>query len=428
MHFDLKHISLICVILASLCTLAAIKPALARRFWLYANATMSADRRLAVKVSAEIPYDDMIFLKKKELYEAAYELYLKITDENGDLVETAMLPDRIVVGSYEETRSRKMRSKVTKNFFLEPGGYEIQGILMIKHTHIRIEKKVRIEVPDFLSAGIGVTVPRVFAVPREQAVAFSMLRKGNLQMREGIEEKEYSNFYDFDKQPSLQFEVYAETPVGDSVVCEISYEVVDQNKRQLLYGRRRARVSGTGDSFFLSLIADDWEPGAYKFNVRAVLENPHREANSSLRFTIEFNRAMLGKYFSRTLDILSLIASEEELAHLREAAFEERPKAWAEFWKQRDPTPGTEPNEALEEHLRRVRYVNLHFSSLEPGWRTDRGRVYIKFGEPDQVDTTTDPYMQGEYQIWRYFSYNLAFVFYDRFGLGDYRLIQTNTF
>ncbi|NIO00898.1 MAG: GWxTD domain-containing protein [Candidatus Latescibacteria bacterium] len=135
---------------------------------------------------------------------------------------------------------------------------------------------------------------------------------------------------------------------------------------------------------------------------------------------------MLGKYFDQTMEILALIASSEELEGLKNASFEDRPRAWSEFWRMRDPTPNTEANEALEEHLRRVRYATTHFSSLDSGWKTDRGQVYIKYGEPDQIDTSTDPYLQGEYLIWRYFSNNLVFVFYDRFGLGDYRLIQTS--
>jgi len=88
----------------------------------------------------------------------------------------------------------------------------------------------------------------------------------------------------------------------------------------------------------------------------------------------------------------------------------------------RDPSPGTERNEALDEHLDRIRYVTENFSGNQEGWRTDRGKVYIAYGRPDDIETKIDPQTQGEYQIWHYYIENRTFVFFDRFGLGEYQL------
>ncbi len=397
-----------------------------RGFSLFAHSYMGDDRRPLIKVSAIIPYSNMVFLKKNDLYEASYELYVKILDSKGKLIESAVLRDRVEVGSYEETSSRKKTSKVAKTFQLDPGDYTAEALLAIKNTQLRIPKSVGVEVPDYLSSGVGLSPPRLFTVPRQASSLAAALEGGDFLKGEEVEEKEQTTFFGFERQPAFGFEVYAEERAGKPIPCRLSYEVVDRSKRQLLYGKRKVQISGAGDAFAVTFSVDEWEPGAYIFNVRAALENPPRETTSSLRFTIEFNRAMLGKYFDQTMEILALIASSEELEGLKNASFEDRPRAWSEFWRMRDPTPNTEANEALEEHLRRVRYATTHFSSLDSGWKTDRGQVYIKYGEPDQIDTSTDPYLQGEYLIWRYFSNNLVFVFYDRFGLGDYRLIQTS--
>src|SRR6202034_441218 len=56
-----------------------------------------------------------------------------------------------------------------------------------------------------------------------------------------------------------------------------------------------------------------------------------------------------------------------------------------EFWLRRDPTPGTVGNEFKDEHYRRIAYANEHFASQIPGWKTDRGRIYITFGPPDEI-------------------------------------------
>jgi GWxTD domain-containing protein len=399
-----------------------------RRFSLYAHSYLGDDHRPRVRISANVPYNIMVFLKKNDLYEASYDLYLKLLDDDGKLVESAVLKDHVVVGSYEETDAPNNISKVAKSFVLEPGDYVIEALLVIRNTRIKIPKMIAVKVPNFLSSGVGVSIPRLFVIPREVPPLRPPLRDFRSFENRGLSNNEQNSLFGFDKQLAMSFEVYTESPSTDSIPCEILYEVMDHQERQLLYGKETVRITGSGDPFVVSFAVDEWEPGAYIFKVKAMIDDPLRESISSRSFTVEFNRAMLGKYFSQTLELLSLIASNDELSDLREASFDDRPQEWVEFWKKRDPTPGTNANEALEEHLRRVRHVNTEFGSVEAGWKTDRGRIYIKYGEPDQVETATDPYMQGEYLIWRYYMNNLVFVFYDRFGLGDYQLIRTNTF
>ncbi len=66
---------------------------------------------------------------------------------------------------------------------------------------------------------------------------------------------------------------------------------------------------------------------------------------------------------------------------------EERDQFIEAFWQRRDPTPDTEENEFKEEHYRRIAYANEHFAAGIPGWKTDRGRIYIVFGPADEIDS-----------------------------------------
>ena len=59
---------------------------------------------------------------------------------------------------------------------------------------------------------------------------------------------------------------------------------------------------------------------------------------------------------------------------------EEREQFIEQFWLRRDPTPDTDENEFKEEHYRRIAYANEHYASGIPGWKTDRGRIYIMYG------------------------------------------------
>jgi len=86
-------------------------------------------------------------------------------------------------------------------------------------------------------------------------------------------------------------------------------------------------------------------------------------------------------------DVGPIISQDEENAwkHLR--SNEERERFIEDFWRRRDPDPDTEENEYRESYYERIAYVNEHFSSGIPGYKTDRGRVYLKYGKPDEVDS-----------------------------------------
>jgi hypothetical protein len=57
-------------------------------------------------------------------------------------------------------------------------------------------------------------------------------------------------------------------------------------------------------------------------------------------------------------------------------------------------------------------------------WRSDRGRIYVRFGEPDKIEQVSDQYDRGEYEIWRYYGLDRVFVFYAQSVGGDYRLVE----
>ena len=85
-------------------------------------------------------------------------------------------------------------------------------------------------------------------------------------------------------------------------------------------------------------------------------------------------------------DVAYIITDEERAAFKRLQNDEEREQFIENFWLRRDPTPDTVENEFKEEHYRRIQYANDHFASGIPGWKTDRGRIYIVYGPPDERD------------------------------------------
>ena len=86
-------------------------------------------------------------------------------------------------------------------------------------------------------------------------------------------------------------------------------------------------------------------------------------------------------------DVRWIITSEEMSAFKQLSNDEERDAFIEQFWLRRDPTPDTPENEYKEEHYRRIAYANEHFAAGVAGWRTDRGRIYIAYGPPDQIES-----------------------------------------
>ena len=98
------------------------------------------------------------------------------------------------------------------------------------------------------------------------------------------------------------------------------------------------------------------------------------------------------------------------------------------FWRMKDPNPVTEVNEYVEEIKNRIRYSNAYFTHYQQGWTTDRGRIYIKYGEPYEkgkdLTSGTSRFPNKSYEIWKYrVSENMTYIFIDSQGYGNFRLI-----
>jgi len=139
-------------------------------------------------------------------------------------------------------------------------------------------------------------------------------------------------------------------------------------------------------------------------------------------------------------DVLYIITDEERTAFKRLATDEEREQFIEQFWLRRDPSPDSQENEFKEEHYRRIAYANERYASGIPGWKTDRGRIYITFGPPDEIEshpsggTYERPFEEGggttstfPFEKWRYrwiqdIGSDIMIEFVDPTMTGEYRM------
>ncbi len=137
-------------------------------------------------------------------------------------------------------------------------------------------------------------------------------------------------------------------------------------------------------------------------------------------------------------DVTYIISDEERKAFKNLSNDEERDAFIENFWLRRNPNPDSPDNEFREEHYRRIAYANEHFAAGKPGWKTDRGHIYIAFGAPDSIDahpsggTYQRPMEEGggststfPFEVWHYrylegVGENVDLEFVDTCQCGDY--------
>ncbi len=147
------------------------------------------------------------------------------------------------------------------------------------------------------------------------------------------------------------------------------------------------------------------------------------------------------RYYKKWLDeeVLYIISPQEADVFGKLTTPEEKDNFIEQFWRRRDSDPGTSFNEFKEEHYRRIAYANERFSSGKRGWRTDRGRIYIIHGPPDEtiyhqggnyvtsVPEGNNTITAWPFESWRYrhlptIGQNVELEFVDKSGTGEFKL------
>jgi GWxTD domain-containing protein len=168
---------------------------------------------------------------------------------------------------------------------------------------------------------------------------------------------------------------------------------------------------------------------------KPMTEKQRRKKEEKLRKELE---TPYKKWLSE--DVGYIITDEERKAFKRLSTDDEREQFIEQFWLRRDPTPDTEENEFKEEHYRRIAYANERFASGIPGWKTDRGRIYIVYGPPDEIDdhssggtydrpieegggtTSTFPFIDWTYRYIEGVGSNVKIEFVDPTLTGEFRM------
>jgi len=153
----------------------------------------------------------------------------------------------------------------------------------------------------------------------------------------------------------------------------------------------------------------------------------------------EMKKEIHGAYRTWLEQDVAYIISDEERKAFKSLSNDEEREAFIEnFWLRRNPNPDSPENEFRDEHYRRIQYANDHFAAGKPGWKTDRGHIYISFGKPDSIEshpsggsynrpieecggeTSTFPFETWHYRYLEGVGDNIDIEFVDTCQCGDY--------
>jgi GWxTD domain-containing protein len=379
-----------------------------------------------VRIDYRMGRTELLFQRGPAGYGAAYQLRVIFFSGKGNRQVTGDAFSRqLRVASYAETRVRGQDIVDQVTFQVPPGRYRIQVYL----TDLIAER----------TSGTAFD----FEVPKqtEEQVWLSDLSLGIAGDGEAVPEGTPD---DVAPNPSRRYAenvgrivalgeiVDRRTAPADSAF-RLHWTVADDFGSRLAERDTTLRRSGSRTAYRLKPGLPALVAGSYRIIVELRLPaapGAKKRQDTILRqskgFEVEVSRLTAGAETRGSLEVLRYVATDQEVNEMSRLASEkERAEYWDLFWKRRDPTPDTSRNEEQEEFYKRVRYADQHFGTAGPGWKTDMGRTYIRYGPPDEVDRRPFNFDRPSEEIWYYYRDKWTFVFVDREGFGRYELVQT---
>ncbi|GEM_PF-2116088 len=188
-------------------------------------------------------------------------------------------------------------------------------------------------------------------------------------------------------------------------------------KNRVVYKQKTNLTKQTDTLFFVK----DLYGGKYLLRVEYI------EDNKIINFLttevlIKFSFLKSEIEYQDMINALSYIAKWDELDKLKNVSKENREKEWNNFWLKQLSNPSITMGIGYNEFFERYNYANKNFSGFKKGYKTDFGRIYIIYGQPDEIEKHPFDKDSKPYEIWYYYGKNLNFVFIDINGYGEYVL------
>lgn len=382
-------------------------------------------------VYADVPYQSLRFLARTGGFEASYVVTAEVQRLADDGTVAGLVASRtwtrdVTVASYDETTSATADRSV-QAITAEPGRYVVEVTLEDGASGRTFGHEIGAVVRD-MSGAVVMSDPLLLDAYDADSGRFEPNIGGTISTEQEA------------------FTVYYELFANASADLWVTYAVTDRSRLgdrpsfSALLGLAPRQREDVGVPFLtteelevpagltpaaLRIPTEGLQVGDYALTIRLEDEAGDVVAEAERPFTIRWMGldAQIAD-LDQAIAQLRYVAKDREINAIRNApSYEEKARLFQEFWERRDPTPSTSRNEQMEAYYYRVAYANQRYSRLrDAGWITDRGEVYIRFGEPDHVEDRPFNYSTQPYQVWFYYRHGRQFIFVDE-GVGDYQLL-----
>ncbi|MBA2565042.1 MAG: GWxTD domain-containing protein [Gemmatimonadetes bacterium] len=364
------------------------------------------------------------FVKEDDGYRAAYEVELRIRGDRGSFRNTWR--EEVRVRSFDETIVDRETVVFQSEFGLLPGTYDLDLEVRDRQSGQTGKVETALEVPAMgaPASGYALTEPVLLRY-------FTPAGDG------GREHVLFPSHYYSTSPQEVPFfvEIY---PGAEARVRPAKLVATVAPERE---GVAAAPLSttpidvpspeggGSTTRIYGNVPGQGMEAGVYRLTVSLQDASGATLAESFTRLSLSAVTQWVEKNWEEAVEMVSYEANEDEREDLEKAPAGSRIDAWNDFWSVRDPVPATPANEAFETYFQRIATANASFGSkLRPGWKSDRGRVYVAFGPPN--DVIRRPVNSGSFplEVWTYDVPGFQIAFEDRIGFGNYQMANPGTF
>ena len=368
--------------------------------------TSTADSTL-VLVALSMPNRSLTFAGSGDRQEAGYTVITEAR-QSGAVVQRREARETVRVASFRET-TRGDESVIFQQFMtLSPGDYELAVVVRDAGSARSGAYELPSSVPRLSASAVAPPVIAYEATPRTNADSLPQL----------VANPRATIVFGRD----TLVPVYIEQSTSTAVPTEATLSVLSQ-EGSVLWSDTISLQSGSGVAGGLGQVPATRFGVGHFWLTTAPLTGaaPAVRVPLFISFGDEWGIAPL----EEMLSYLRYFADGSQLRPLQDAVPESRASAWMTFWRETDPDPQTTEHEALRDYFRRLVTANERFREEGgAGWLTERGKVFITLGEPDQILEQGEVGIgnRGRIQIWQYLQHRAQFVFVDQSGFGRWRM------
>jgi len=389
----------------------------------YAVFPSSESNQVRLEVYYQTYNSALPFRQVGKFLEAEYEVAIEIVNNDGQPVVSRREDREVRVADITQAHSRNDYRIGQVNFEIPAGKYELVFVLSDKHSDATIRRELKLRLKSFKASKPKLSdIELVLTATVADSVRNDFFKANmdiipSLSKQFGAEDDACLMFY---------LEIYRGTDSYDKVTVET---VLRHNRHGVMYRDTLQTILDKAITCQLKEISiKEFRAGKYELNVQLHGRRGKKLSEKKVILEVPWNQTTLLKYeYKEAVAQLEFIAEPGETKKLKAISdYEERLRAFNEFWAERDPNPSTPINELKVRFYYRINTANKLFTIMgHQGWRTDRGRILIQYGEPDQIDDYPFALNQPPYQQWHYYEQGpyRKFTFVDKNEDGDYRLV-----